>query len=252
MRDEETGEPFRVPCCPGCTAQVVDKDGVPLTDEDLNRRKRNCAGCGSPLWQADRSGPARYPLADYVKHQDEGLLRPADRRRDSRIQVSRLRPGHRRGQSSPTFAAGPSACSGTLDGTAMRANSFTFSIRFSPEIRTEFGPSDEHRWIQRYGFEEHTVGKPDDDAVEDGRNSRRRKYRKVVRERPGLVPSALFHIIANTVFLQTGGRGIRPAALRGAGDALFDGLGGGRDGILPAQSLQPPSSRSCERSWRRR
>ena len=71
----------------------------------------------------------------------------------------------------------------------------------SPEIRTEFGRSDEHRWIQRYGFGEHTVGKPDDDAVEDGRNSRRRKYRKVVRERPGLVPSALFHIIGNTVFL---------------------------------------------------
>ena len=52
------------------------------------------------------------------------------------------------------------------------------------------------------GFEEITVGKPDDDAVEDGRNSRRRKYRKVVRERPGLVPSALFHIIGNTVFLR--------------------------------------------------
>ena len=47
-----------------------------------------------------------------------------------------------------------------------------------------------------------TVGKPDDHAVEDGRNSRRRKYRKVVRERPGLVPSALFHIIGNTVFLR--------------------------------------------------
>ena len=60
----------------------------------------------------------------------------------------------------------------------------------------------EQRRIQRYGFEEHTVGKPDDEAVEDGRNSRRRKYRKVVRERPGLVPSALFHIIGNTVFLR--------------------------------------------------
>ena len=60
----------------------------------------------------------------------------------------------------------------------------------------------EQRRIKRYGFEEHTVGKPDDEAVEDGRNSRRRKYRKVVRERPGLVPSALFHIIGNTVFLR--------------------------------------------------
>ena len=38
--------------------------------------------------------------------------------------------------------------------------------------------------------------------MEDGRFSRRRKCRKVVRERPGLVPSALFHIIGNTVFLR--------------------------------------------------
>ena len=46
------------------------------------------------------------------------------------------------------------------------------------------------------------MGKPDAAAVEDGRYSRRRKYRKVVRERPGLVPSALFHLIGNTVFLR--------------------------------------------------
>ena len=78
---------------------------------------------------------------------------------------------------------------------------FHLLYRFSPEIRTEFGRSDEHRWIQRYGFEEVSIGKPDAAAVEDGRNSRRRKYRKTVRERPGLVPSALFHIIGNTVFL---------------------------------------------------
>ena len=62
MRDEETGEPFRLPCCPDCTSQIVDKDGVPLTYADLNRRKRTCAHCGSPLWQADRSGPKRYRL----------------------------------------------------------------------------------------------------------------------------------------------------------------------------------------------
>ena len=43
LRDEETGEPFRVPCCPDCTAQIVDKDGVPLTDADLNSRKHTCA-----------------------------------------------------------------------------------------------------------------------------------------------------------------------------------------------------------------
>ncbi len=56
----------------------------------------------------------------------------------------------------------------------------------------------EARWIQRYGFLEQTMDKPDKDGLEDGRQSRRRKYRKVVRKQPGLarglVPSALFHL----------------------------------------------------------
>ena len=74
IRMEETGEPFRIPCCPTCTAQIVDKDGVPLTEKVLNRRNHVCESCGAPLWQADRSGPARYPLADYVKHRMKGFF----------------------------------------------------------------------------------------------------------------------------------------------------------------------------------
>ena len=200
IREEETGEPFRIPCCPDCTAQVVDKDGVPLTDADLNRRKHTCAGCGAPLWQADKSGPARYPLADYIKHRMKGFF-------DLLIgdEVHEFK-GRGSGQG---IAAGILAdvCGKSLSLTGTLLGGYSSTIfhllyRFSPEIRTEFGRSDEHRWIQRYGFEEITVGKPDDDAIEDGRNSRRRKFRKVVRERPGLVPSALFHVIGNTVFLR--------------------------------------------------
>ena len=123
--------------------------------------------------------------------------------------VTRRRPTLHKGRGSAQgIAAGvlADACgkSLSLSGTLMggyASTLFHLLYRFSPEIRTEFGRSDEHRCIQRYGFEEVTVGKDDDEAEEDGRNSRRRKYRKVVRERPGLVPSALFHIIANTVFL---------------------------------------------------
>ena len=200
LRDDETGEPFRVPCCPDCTAQVVDKDGVPLTDVALNRRKHSCASCGSPLWQADTSGPKRYPLADYVKHRMKGFF--------DLLVTDEVHEYKGRG-SAQGIAAGvlADACgkSLSLSGTLMGGYSstlFHLLYRFSPEIRTEFGRSDERRWIQRYGFEEVTIGRPDDGAVEDGRNSRRRKYRKVVREKPGLVPSALFHIIGNTVFLR--------------------------------------------------
>ena len=43
VRGEETGEPFQVPCCPDCTAQITDKDGVPLTDADLMGRRYVCS-----------------------------------------------------------------------------------------------------------------------------------------------------------------------------------------------------------------
>ena len=220
LRDEETGEPFRVPCCPDCTAQIVDKDGVPLTDADLNRRKHTCAGCGGPLWQADKSGPARYPLADYVKRRMKDFFD---------LLIGDEVHEHKGRGSAQGIAAGVLAdvCgkSLSLSGTLMGGYSstlFHLLYRFSPELRTEFERSDERRWIQRYGFEEVTVGKDDDDAVEDGRNSRRRKFRKVVRERPGLVPSALFHIIGNTVFLR-----------------LSD----------VASGLPPTTSRSCSPRW---
>ncbi len=200
IREEETGEPFRVPCCPDCTAQVVDKDGVPLTEKDLNRRKRTCAGCGSPLWHADNSGPKRYPLSDYVKHRMKGFF--------DLLVTDEVHEYKGRG-SAQGIAAGvlADACgkSLSLSGTLMggyASTLFHLLYRFSPEIRTEFGRSEEGRWIKRYGFEEHTIGRPDDGAAEDGRNSRRRKFRKVVRERPGLVPSALFPLIPNTVFLR--------------------------------------------------
>ena len=178
----------------------MDKDGVPLTDADLNRRKHTCAGCNAPLWQADKSGPARYPLADYIKHRMKGFF--------DLLIGDEVHEFKGRG-SAQGIAAGILAdvCGKSLSLTGTLLGGYSSTIfhllyRFSPEIRTEFGRSDEHRWIQRYGFEEVTIGKPDDDAVEDGRNSRRRSYRKVVRERPGLVPSALFHIIGNTVFLR--------------------------------------------------
>ena len=200
VRDEETGDPYRVPCCPDCTAQVVDKDGVPLTAAALNRRKRVCGVCGSPLWQADRSGPKRYPLADYVKHRMKGFF---DLLIGDEVHEYKGR-GSAQGIAAGILAdvCGKSlSLSGTLMG-GYSSTLFHLLYRFSPEIRTEFGRSDERRWIQRYGFEEHSIGKPDDHSLEDGRNSRRKKYRKVVREKPGLVPSALFHIIGNTVFLR--------------------------------------------------
>ena len=173
---------------------------MPLTDADLNRRRHVCSHCGSPLWQADKSGPKRYPLADYVKHHMGGFF--------DLLITDEVHEYKGRG-AAQGIAAGvlADACgkSLSLSGTLMGGYSstlFHLLYRFSPEIRTEFGRSEEGRWIERYGFVEHSIGKPDDESMEDGRNSRRKKFRKVVRERPGLAPSALFHLIGNTVFLR--------------------------------------------------
>ena len=137
IREEETGEPFKVPCCSTCTAQIVDKDGVPLTHKDLNRRKHTCDGCGSPLWQADKSGPARYPLADYVKHRMKGFF---DLLIGDEVHEYKAR-GSAQGIAAGTLAE---ACgkSLSLTGTMMGGYSstlFHLLYRFSPEIRTEFG-----------------------------------------------------------------------------------------------------------------
>ena len=201
VRDEETGDPIRVPCCPVCAEQALDREGVPLSLGDLSRKRHFCDACGSPLWQADNTGPRRYPLADYVKHRMRGFF--------DLFVGDEVHEYKGRG-SAQGIAAGVLAesCgrSLTLSGTLMggyASTLFHLLYRFSPEIRTDFRHAEEGRWIERYGFTEETVHKRDDDAsVEDGRNSRRRRYRKVVRERPGLAPSALFHLIGNSIFLR--------------------------------------------------
>ena len=200
VRDEETLEPFHVPCCPDCFAPIVDKDGLPLTLKDLARRKRSCDDCGSALWQADHSGPKRYPLADYVKHRLRGFFD---------LLVSDEVHEYKGRGSAQGIAAGilADACgkSLSLSGTLMGGYSstlFHLLYRFSPEIRSEFGRGEESRWIERYGFVEHTIGRDDGESLEDGRTSRRRKYRKVIRERPGLAPAALFHLIGTSIFLR--------------------------------------------------
>ena len=56
VRDEETGSRFKYPAAPTCYGQVTDKDGVPLTDGELRRRKRDCARCHAPCGRP--TGPA--------------------------------------------------------------------------------------------------------------------------------------------------------------------------------------------------
>ena len=237
VRDEETLEPFRVPCCPDCFAPIVDKDGLPLTLKDLARRKRACDECGTALWQADHSGPKRYPLADYVKHHLRGFFD---------LLVSDEVHEYKGRGSAQGIAAGilADACgkSLSLSGTLMGGYSstlFHLLYRFSPEIRGEFG---------RVG------GEPLDRALRLRRAHHRARRRRVARGRahepppqvpqghPGasgarprgaLPPHRRQHLPAPL------GRGLRAAALRGAGAALVDGRRRRtRRRLLPAERLR--------------
>ena len=81
VRDEQTGEPFQVPCCPTCHAQVVDKDGVPPDQRGVVPQASQLRPVQvRPLAGRRLRSPALSP-GRLREAPDEGLLRPADWRR---------------------------------------------------------------------------------------------------------------------------------------------------------------------------
>ena len=237
LRDEETGEPFRVPCCPDCTAQIVDKDGVPLTFADLNRRKHTCAGCAAPLWQADRSGPARYPLADYIKHRMKGFF--------DLLIGDEVHEFKGRG-SAQGIAAGILAdvCGKSLSLTGTLSRRLLLD-HLPPALPVLAGDSHGVRTLRRA---------PLDTAVRlrggHRRQARRRRGGGRAQQQPAQLPQGhqgeagprslgvVSHHREHGV-PAPGGRCLRPAGLRGEDPRVLDGLGGGRHRLLPAQRLQP-------------
>ena len=79
LRDEETGEPFRVPCCPDCTAQVVDKDGVPPDGRRPEPQEAHLRRLRLSPLAGRQVRPRPLPLGGLREAPDEGLLRPAGR-----------------------------------------------------------------------------------------------------------------------------------------------------------------------------
>ncbi len=201
-RDEETGRPIRILACPSCSAQINDKEGIPISPTRLEAKRHFCLMCNGPLWEADHTKRKRYPLADYIKLRMKGFfdLLIADEVHEYKGQ------GTAQGIASGVLA-GVCGKSLVLTGTLMGGYSstlFHLLYRFSPEIRSDFQHSDRSRWIDRYGFRQKTYKKTKDNSspYEHGKGSRRQGYRTVEKETPGLAPSALFHLIGGTIFLR--------------------------------------------------
>ncbi|MDA8219821.1 MAG: helicase-related protein, partial [Dehalococcoidales bacterium] len=159
-----------------------------------------CLACGGPLWQADRTGPRRFPLADYIRHRMAGYF-------DLLI----VDEGHEykaRGSAQGLAAGALAAVCGkalTLTGTIFGGYSSTLFYllwRFSPAARLEFGYREEAKWVGRYGIIERITTKDPDAYTDDGRHSKRRGYLTRTAEKPGVSPAVLFHLIGNTVFLR--------------------------------------------------
>ena len=236
LRDEETGEPFRVPRCPDCNAQIVDRDGVPLTNRDLSRRKRTCAVCGTAPLAGRLLQPSEIPALGLRKAPDEGLLRPADRRRGPRVQGPRLRPGNLRRRPGRRLRKVPQP-ERDPDGRLLLD-------ALPPALPVLAGDKVGVRAV-RGATLDHTV------RLRGGH--RRQVRRRRLRGRPqqptpqlpqgdkgaaGTGPVRPLPHHRQHRLPQAGRRGLGTSRLRRADPRLPDGLGGGRDRVLPAQRLQ--------------
>ncbi len=196
---DESGAVVRLHCCPSCFAPIVDDEGVPLEWTDLEQKKRRCDGCGGALWQADRDGPRRVPLADYVLRRMRGHF---DLLIGDEIHEMKAR-GSGQGLAGAALAE---ACAKTLvlTGTLLggySSNLFHLLYRFGA-IKAEFEHGDEAKWVARYGYLARITKRDPDERFDDGRYSKRRTYPTRVVEKPGVTPPILFHLIGNTVFLR--------------------------------------------------
>lgn len=184
--------------CPQCAWRIVDKDGVPVTLAQLKRKKYVCEHCQEPLQGCDNSGPRRYALADYIgkymRRFFDLLIVDEFHEYKARNSAQGIVAG-----SLAEHCAKVLALSGTLMG-GYSSTLFYLLFRFNPAFRDAFGYLDEKSWIDRYGFLEEITTYPEESEV--GRYTRQKTQRTVKKERPGILPSALSHIISNTVFLR--------------------------------------------------
>ena len=187
---------FIQPTCPSC-AGVLETDEGLLTHEELAKKKHVCPWCDEQLWQAEPV-PRRFALGHYIA-----------KRLPDYFDLFVIDECHelKAGGSAQGIAAGALAAAiprtlaltGTLFG-GYSSSLFYLLQRFSPAIREHYGYKEEGRFVEHFGVLERTT-REDSGNGEDGRVSKRRRT-TTVRERPGLSPALLPHLLWNTVFLK--------------------------------------------------
>ena len=231
VRDERTGasRSEAVLACPRCGAVLVDDRGIPLGKADLARRALRCRAplptgrrggapdhqrprsrrapreqrrCGEPLWQADNTRARRVALADYITRHLKGAY--------DLLVVDELHEYAGDG-SAQGYALGALASAipqtlgltGTLFG-GKSSSLFYLLYRMNHQVRAEFGPRDALRWASLYGVIERITKEARGDGItEEGVQSKRRIYKQMVRERPGIMPHLITEqLLENVVWLR--------------------------------------------------
>jgi len=198
---------YNVLACPVCFREVKDGEGIPLSIQQLGRRKHKCLTCGSPLWEADKSGVRRFAISDFIKKYMKG--------RFDLVVFDEVHEYKARGSAQGLAAAGIAraakkilALTGTLFG-GYSTTLFHLLYRFTPELKNQFGHNEEQRWASRYGILERVTKVREEEYSEDGTTSRRRSYYTRVIERPGVSPEVMFHLIDKAVFMRLGDLAVR-------------------------------------------
>ena len=218
-RAAERVSPLR---CPDCHTGVTNHLEELQTEEAyLTRARRRCKKCGTALWSAeakpikdapahhnaailDRAQPStgtrKYPLADYIAKRHRHLF--------DLLILDEVHE-YKAGGSARGIAAGKlsDAVSSTLALTGTYAGGYASTLfyllyRFSPHIRDHYGHDDVKRWISHYGFTD-TITKSKE-VIEEvgGRTYRTTRETTRVKERPGIMPQALHHVLSHSVFIR--------------------------------------------------
>jgi SNF2 family DNA or RNA helicase len=183
--------------CPRCRTPLMDKDGVPTSEESLNRKKQKCRDCGEPLWAADPSGPRRFPLATYLKNKYPGyfdlLISDECHEYKGAATAQGIALDHL-GKAARQILA----LTGTLLG-GYSSNLFYLLFRVSPDIRKDFKFRDIKKWMERYGVLEKITFVSADD---EGRASLKKAQEVRWHERPGISPALIPELLPRAIFLK--------------------------------------------------
>jgi len=190
---------YQIYLCPQCGQRVDTKDDIPVTPQSLKPGQK-CTHCHSALWTFHPDGPRRYALADFIGKQHPTLfdLLLADESHEMKGRGS---------AQGLAFSLLINKCrrvlalTGTLS-SGKATSLFHILWRMNPALRTTFKSAEEPRWIDLYGtWETRTTDEQLHNVLVMGKESKRRVHVSV-RERPGISPHLIPHLVSNTAFFQ--------------------------------------------------